>query len=493
MTESNDRTPLTRRSFIGAAGAVGVAVSAGPLAGQAAGKRALGARGGSVDVVVVGAGISGLAAARALRASGRSVLVLEANDGVGGRTLNAKLPHGKGQVVEAGGQWAGPAQTEVLALAKALGVKTFKTYDRGQNVLVYDGSRSLYTGGVPAIDTAGLIDFAAAQSKIEALGKTIPLNAPQNAPDAASLDAQTFAGWIAANTNTRGAKVLFNLLANATMAAAPGQVSLLWTAWFIASNQGINQMLDTAGGAQESRFVGGSQLLSIKIARQLDSAVILKSPVTKIEHSGSRVDVSARGVTVQAKAVIVAIHPADTRRIEFRPTLPVARRALIKKWQTGSGWKVNVVYREPFWRAAGLSGQVISDRAPLGVVYDDTPPSGKPGVLISFVYTVGNTPAVLHDAQARRDAVIGQLGEFFGPKARAPLAYLETDWLDQPYISGCESPLGPGLISHYGAAIREPVGRIHWAATETSDLFSGYMEGGVRAGHRAAREALRSL
>ena len=106
MTESNDFTPLTRRSFIGAAGAVGVAVSAGPLAGQAAGKRALGARGRSVDVVVVGAGISGLAAARALRASGRSVLVLEANDRVGGRTLNAKLPHGNGQVVEAGGQWA---------------------------------------------------------------------------------------------------------------------------------------------------------------------------------------------------------------------------------------------------------------------------------------------------------------------------------------------------------------------------------------------------
>ena len=124
--------------------------------------------------------------------------------------------------------------------------------------------------------------------RARALGKTIPLNAPQNAPDALSLDAQTFADWIAANTNTRGAKTLFNLLANATMAAAPGQVLLLWAAWFIASNQGINQMLDTAGGAQESRFVGGSQVLSIKLARQLGSAVILKSPVTKIEHrSGS--------------------------------------------------------------------------------------------------------------------------------------------------------------------------------------------------------------
>ena len=287
--------------------------------------------------------------------------------------------------------------------------------------------------------------------------------------------------------------MLFNLLANATMAAAPAQVSLPWAAWFIASNQGIDPMLATGGGAQESRFVGGSQRLSIKMARQLGPAVILESPVTNIEHDRNGVDVRARSITVQAKAVIVAIHPADTRRIEFHPTLPIARRALIKKWQSGSGWKINVVYREPFWRADGLSGQVISDRAPLAVVYDNSPPSGKPGVLVSFVYTVGNTPAVLHHARARRDAVIGQLGEFFGPKARAPLAYMETDWLDQRYISGCESPLGPGLISHYGAAIREPVGRIHWAATETSDHFSGYMEGGVRAGHRAAREAQRAV
>ena len=150
-----------------------MAPSAGPLADRAAGKRALGTRKSRVYVVVVGAGISGLAGARAIRASGRSVLVLEANDRVGGRTLIEKLPQGKGQVVEAGGQWEGPAHTEVLALAKALGVKTFKTYNRGQTVLFYDGSRSLYTGAVPAIDTAGLLDFANAQSKIEALGTTI--------------------------------------------------------------------------------------------------------------------------------------------------------------------------------------------------------------------------------------------------------------------------------------------------------------------------------
>ena len=489
MSESNDCTPLTRGSFIGAAGAVGLAVSAGPLAGQAAGKRGLGARRRSVDLVVVGAGISGLAAARAVRAAGRSVLVLEANDRVGGPTLNEELPHSKGQVVEAGGQWAGPAQTEVLALAKALGVKTFKTYDRGQTVLFYDGSRSLYTGAVPAIDTAGLIDFAAAQSKIEALGKTIPLDAPQNAPDAASLDAQTFAGWIAANTNTRGARVLFNLLANATMAAAPGQVSLLWAAWFIASNQGINQMLDTAGGAQESRFVGGSQLLSIKIARQLDPAVILKSPVTKIDHSGSRVDVSARGITVQGESGDRRDPPSRYRPDRVSSYAPGRPRRTDQKMADRE--RLEGQRRLPRAVLARRRAKWPSDlrpRAARGRVRQH-PTDGQPGRADQL-----RLHGRQHPGRAARPASQArQLGEFFGPKARAPLAYLETDWLHQPYISGCESPLGPGLISQYGAAIREPVGRIHWAATETSDLFSGYMEGGVRAGHRAAREAMRSL
>ena len=324
MSESNDCTPLTRGSFIGAAGAVGLAVSAGPLAGQAAGKRGLGARRRSVDLVVVGAGISGLAAARAVRAAGRSVLVLEANDRVGGPTLNEELPHSKGQVVEAGGQWAGPAQTEVLALAKALGVKTFKTYDRGQTVLFYDGSRSLYTGAVPAIDTAGLIDFAAAQSKIEALGKTIHSTLRRTRPTPRrSTRRRSQAGSPRTRTPARQGALQPARERNDGRRPGPG----------LAAVGGVVHRLqprdqpDARHGWRRARVPirGWFAAALDQDRRQLDPAVILKSPVTKIDHSGSRVDVSAAASRYRAKAAIVAIHPADTARIEFRPTLPVAR------------------------------------------------------------------------------------------------------------------------------------------------------------------------
>ena len=82
-----------------------------------------------VDVVVVGAGLAGLIAARDLLAAGVSVLVLEARGRVGGRLLNHTLEGGA--VVEVGGQWVGPTQDRVLALADELGVGLFPTYIEG--------------------------------------------------------------------------------------------------------------------------------------------------------------------------------------------------------------------------------------------------------------------------------------------------------------------------------------------------------------------------
>ena len=128
---------LTRRRLLGA-GAVATAGAALPATASAARRRA--AR--TVDVAIVGAGLAGLAAARAVVAAGHSVVVLEARDRVGGRTLNRSI--GGGHISEIGGQFAGPTQDRILALADAVGVKTFKTYDTGSSVLIEGGTRSLY-------------------------------------------------------------------------------------------------------------------------------------------------------------------------------------------------------------------------------------------------------------------------------------------------------------------------------------------------------------
>src|SRR5215831_11306348 len=144
----------------------------------------------SADVLVVGAGLAGLVAARELRAAGRSVLVLEARDRVGGRIVNQDI--GDGKIVEMGGQWAGPTQDRLLALAADLGVDTFPTYDTGKKVLHFNGKRGTYEGAIPRINPLVLADIGRAQARLESLARKVPTDAPWTAAKAGQWDGQTF-------------------------------------------------------------------------------------------------------------------------------------------------------------------------------------------------------------------------------------------------------------------------------------------------------------
>ena len=67
-------------------------------------------------------------------------------------------------------------------------------------------------------------------------------------------------------------------------------------------------------------------------------------------------------------------------------------------------------------------------------------------------------------------------------------------WQEETWSGGCYAGnLTPGTLLDFGPAIRAPVGRIHWAGTETATLWAGYMDGAVRSGERAAAEALARL
>jgi monoamine oxidase len=492
-------TGVSRREVLagalaGAAGGVlaDAAASASASAATAAAKSRGRVPSRRVDVVVVGAGLAGLTAATDLVAAGRSVAVLEARDRVGGRTLNH--PVGHGEVVEVGGEWVGPGQDRIMARARAHQIKTFKTFTRGQQVLDYLGQPTHFTGLIPPLPEPDASDFAQLLGKIVALQNTIPLDKPWTAPDALALDSQTMETYKLANTSTPGARFLFDLATKAILAAEPRDVSLLHGMFYYHSGNGVLNLASTSGGAQDSRFVGGSQLVSIKMAEHLGRRVTLRAPVRTIAHDGRGVTVQSDAGSWRAKCVIVAMAPMLAGRLDYEPALPALRDGLTQRVPQGSVIKYEAVYPKPFWRAEGLNGYANSDRAPIRLTYDNSPPGGTPGVLLGFAEGADARRLGTLPVRARHRAVLGAFVRLFGSRAAHPTTLIERNWSDDPWTRGCYTGyLPPGVWSDFGPALRAPIGRLHWAGTETSEVFTGYMDGAVRSGERAAAEVARAL
>ena len=445
-----------------------------------------------VDVAVVGAGFAGIVAARELQKGGASVAVVEARDRVGGRVVNE--PIGDGKVVELGGQWVGPGQDRLYALAREVGVDTFRTHSAGENVIEFRGQLKRYTGTIPRINAAVLADVGQAQAKLNRLAKRIDVEAPWCTPDARRLDSQTAWSWMRRNVYTPGGRELMQLGIEAVWAAEPADLSLLHVLFYIASAGKYELLLDTDGGAQQERFVGGSQLVVERAAESLGESLLLESPVRRVIERGERITVIADGETVWAKRVVVAIPPPLAGRIAYEPALPGHRDQLTQRMSQGAVIKCMAIYDEPFWRADGLSGQATSDVGPAKVIFDNSPPDGSPGVLLGFLEGDRARQFTRVSPDERRDAVVGTFARIFGKRAADPEHYVDKAWAEEEWTRGCYGCYLPtGGWTTYGDAIREPIGPIHWAGAETASRWMGYIDGAIRSGERVAAEVLAAL
>lgn len=443
------------------------------------------------DVVVVGAGLAGLTAARQLERAGLDVAVLEARDRVGGRILNR--PIGEGKVVEVGGQWVGPGQDRLLALIGELGLSTFPTYNSGAHLFEYRGKVRRYTGRVPKVASPALIDIQVALRRLNRMAAAVRAERPWDAVQAEKWDSQTVASWADRHMWTQLGRNTMRLICEGVWAADPADVSLLHFLAYINAAGGLDPLIDTVGGAQDSRVVGGSQSIALALASRLKSPVRLNQPVRRIAQDVSGVVVHTDDTRFQCSQIVVAMSPALTGRIAYSPPLTADRDQLTQRTPNGSVIKTMAVYSRPFWREQGLSGQVTAVQGPVKVVFDNSPPDGNPGVLLAFIE--GNQARSLsHQSPAERQTVvIDCLVRFFGEPARAVTSFIEQDWTAEEWTRGCYGAFfPPNTWTAYGRALREPVGAIHWAGAETSPVWMGYMDGAVRSGERVAAEILGS-
>lgn len=429
---------------------------------------------------MVGAGLAGLTAAERIRDAGRTVALLEARDRVGGRTWTREVG---GVPIDLGGQWVGPSQVRVLALAKRLGLEIFPTYATGE-------TRYRIGGG----DTTELPAAQRVLQELDEIAASLPQASPWSSPRAADWDAQTFASWLDSRVpdTDRASRSLLRLLTTGIFTAEPGELSFLHVLSYIRS---AGSMGNLVSDAQVYRFAAGAQALSQGLAENVGhDSIFMACPVERVATRGSGTVVTTSGGTVTARRSILAVPIAVADRIGFDPPLPPDRAQLHQRVAPGATVKVQCIYPTPFWRADDLNGRSLTDTGYVSVTYDNSPYAGNRGVLVGFIEGDQARRFSRLTASDRRANVVAHLVDLFGPQAGDPLEYCEMEWASEEWTRGCYgSNLAPGAWTNFGSALREPSGLVHWAGSETSSVWMNYMEGAVRSGERAADEVLSVL
>jgi len=443
----------------------------------------------NTDVVVVGAGFAGLSAARDLVRLGHDVVVLEGRDRVGGRSSTTTIA---GTPVDLGGTFVGPTQDAVIALAKELGCESVRTYSHGKNLIRWRGKVRAYRSTIPKLSLIELFDVSRIQWRFDRVSRRVPVQEPWTSPIADILDSKTLEQWLRyvhAGASTRN---LMAIVARVTWGCEPEDVSMLHAVRYVKAAGGLGRMLDVEGGAQQDRFPDGTQQIALRMAEELGERVVLNAVVRSIErHVDGTLAVGSDRGDVAAKAVIVAVPPAHRAGITFDPALPPEYEKLTEHWPQGNLSKAYAAYDTPFWREAGCSGEALSDEGPVFITFDVSPSDSGPGILLGFTdaRTFDRLPV-----EQRRERALEGFATLFGDAARHPIDYLDHCWGAEEFApGGPTAAVPPGSWTTYGPWLHKPVDGIFWAGTETADQWTGFLDGAVRSGKRAADEVHRAL
>jgi monoamine oxidase len=442
------------------------------------------------DCIIIGGGYAGLSAAKALKEANQNILLLEARDRVGGRVMTQR--HDDGTYVDLGGSYLGREQPRMYAFVEEFGVETFDAYTPGKNVLVYGDKHLPYSGDRIALRLWEQIDLKVLINRFEKMSKTINVERPWETPNAVQLDNMTLAEWIRRNSWTKATREIFTMGSETVWGARTAEISALHAFFYAKAGVDLTTLITSAGGAQDQLIKGGSQTIVDSIHARLGDSIRIGEPVVGIDQSNDEtVTVTTSKTSYKTRRVIVAVPPPQVLRIKFDPPLPHQRRSLLEHMTMGSYWKYIALYKTPFWRERGFSGEAISPDGLLSVLFDASPQEGY-GVLMGFVVGEKARTLSIHSTEERKQRILNALVAFHGEEAKNPFHLVEHSMMDEEYIGGCPvaSP-APGMWTTLGPWLLKPFDRIHWAGTETSSVWNGYMEGAVASGQRAAQEILK--
>lgn len=450
------------------------------------------------DVVIIGAGPSGLTAARRLTQAGKRVAVLEARDRVGGRTWSDTID---GAFFEIGGQWISPDQTALKALVGELGKQTYKRYREGSSVyLAPDGSRHVYDGGMFPVSASTEAEIERMTRVMDELAAEVGATEPWAHPRARELDTISFHHWLHTLSDDDEAIRNIGIFIAGGMLTKPAYAFSALQAILMAASAGSFSNLVDEDFILDERVVGGMQSVSVQMADELgDDVVFLNNPVRTLKWEdggeGKAASVTAIGdrLAVSARHAIMAVPPNLYSRVSFEPPLPRKQQIVHQHISMGLVIKVHAAYATPFWREDGLSGTCFSSSHLVPEVYDNTNHEDERGTLVAFI-TDENAEAMweLPDDERKR-TILEALAAYLGPKALEPEVFYLSDFGAEEWTRGAyATSYDLGGLHRWGAVQHVPVGPIYWSSSDLAAEGYQHVDGAVRMGEQTAKRILDS-
>lgn len=444
------------------------------------------------DVIVVGAGPSGLTAAYELRKAGRTVAVLEARDRVGGRTWTEQMD---GATIEIGGQWVSPDQTALYSLIEELGLETFARYREGDSVYVAaDGTRTVYGGGDFPLAESTVAAMDALVAAIDAVVAEVDPDAPWAHPRAAELDRISFHDWLRTLSDDEAACANVAPFIAGGMLTKPAYAFSALQALLMAASAGSFSNLVDEDFILDRRVVGTMQGVSKALAERLGDDVHLGNPVLRLEWSEDGVVAHGADVTVTARKVVLAVPPNLYSRISYDPPLPRRQHVTHQHQSMGLVIKVHAVYDRPFWREQGLSGTGFAPAGIVSEVYDNTYVGESTGTLVGFISDLRADEMFALPADERRAAVLRSIAAYLGDEALEPVVYYESDFASEEWTRGAyATSYDLGGLHRFGPDQNENVGPIYFSSSDLAGEGYQHVDGAVRMGRRTAARIVAAL